>query len=159
MTAIPDRAATTASGPLLRLSLAPDYRRTGRLHGAWWPRSGDLLLEIPVLAAEIDDRWGRVTRVTVNPARWPVIPRRIPVAGRIVHAGWFTAEQDQHVIMLCSYAPRRLNLLVVPPQTDVDDATWLMTEAADPTNARTASELLAAAAGSDAAGPESPFQV
>ncbi|WP_051732405.1 DUF5994 family protein [Kitasatospora phosalacinea] len=126
-------------------------RRGGALDGAWWPRSRDLLLELPSLAAEIDGRWGRITRITVNPAQWPVIPRRIPVTGHTVHAGWYTTEQDEHMIMVCSYAPRRLELLVVPPRTDSADAARLMAEAADPANTRTASELLAADA-ADAAG-------
>ncbi|MFB9366976.1 DUF5994 family protein [Kitasatospora albolonga] len=131
--------------------MAPDGVRAGRLDGAWWPQSRDLLLELPALAAELDKRWGRVTRITVNPAQWPLIPRRIPVAGHTVHAGWFTTEQDEHMIMVCSYAPRRLNLLVVPPQTDAADAARLMAGAADPANTRTASELLGAEAGTTAA--------
>ncbi|MEW1909363.1 DUF5994 family protein [Kitasatospora sp. NPDC085895] len=155
MTAILDPAtAPTAPESPVRLSLAPDGVRAGRLDGAWWPRSRDLLLELPSLAAEIDERWGRITRITVNPAQWPLIPRRIPVAGHTVHAGWFTTEQDEHMIMVCSYAPRRLNLLVVPPQTDAVDAARLMAEAADPASTRTASELLAWAASDGAAEPE-----
>lgn len=33
-------------------------------------------------------------RVTVNPSRWPVIPRKVSVDGRSVNVGWFT-EQDE----------------------------------------------------------------
>lgn len=120
----------------VRLSLAPDGVRPGRLDGAWWPRSRDLLIEIPSLVAELDQRWGRVTRITVNPAQWPEIPRRIPAAGHIIHVGWFTTEQDEHTIMVCSYAPPLLELLIVPPATDVVDAARLMSEAADPGGAR-----------------------
>ncbi|MFD0408927.1 DUF5994 family protein [Kitasatospora sp. NPDC127116] len=144
MTTTLDRATTpTARDSTARLSLTPGGVRPGRLDGAWWPRSRDLLLELPVLAAEIDERWGRITRITVNPAQWPVIPRRIPVAGHTVHAGWFTTEQDQHTVAVFSYAPRRLNLLVVPPETDAVDAARLMAEAADPANTMAASGLLA----------------
>ncbi|MFG3051361.1 DUF5994 family protein [Kitasatospora sp. NPDC048239] len=155
MTTTLDRATTpTATDSTARLSLTPSGVRPGRLDGAWWPRSRDLLLELPALAAEIDGRWGRITRITVNPAQWPVIPRRIAVTGHTVHAGWFTIEQDLHVITVCSYAPRRLNLLVVPPQTDAVEAARLMAEAADPANTRTASELLAAESSAGAAGPD-----
>ena len=155
MTATLDRATTpTTSESPLRLSMAPDGARAGRLDGAWWPRSRDLLRELPSLAAELDERWGRVTRVTVNPEQWPLIPRRIPVAGHTVHAGWFSIEQDEHMIMVCSYTPRRLNLLVVPPQTNAVDAARLMAEAADPANTGTASELLAAETSAGAAEPK-----
>ncbi|WP_282203095.1 DUF5994 family protein [Kitasatospora fiedleri] len=155
MTAMLDRATTpTALESTPRFSLAPQGVRPGRLDGARWPRSRDLLLELPSLAAELDRRWGRVTRITVNPAQWPVIPRRIPVTGHTVHAGWFTVEQDEHLIRVCSYTPRRLDLLVVPPETDPADAARLMAAAADPTGTRTASTLLAASAqpGDDPAG-------
>ncbi|MFD7643971.1 DUF5994 family protein [Kitasatospora sp. NPDC059795] len=148
MTATLDRApAPVALESTARLSLTPSGVQPGRLDGAWWPRSRDLLLELPVLAADIDERWGRITRITVNPARWPVIPRRIPVTGHTVHAGWFTTEQDEHTIAVFSYAPRRLALLVVPPETDAVDAARLMSQAADPANTRTASDLLAATTG------------
>ena len=155
MTVTPGHAPTPAlleSAP--RLSLVPDGVRPGRLDGAWWPRSRDLLLELPSLAAELDEQWGRVTRITVNPAQWPVIPRRIPVTGHTVHAGWFTTEQDEHMIAVYSYTLLRLNLLVVPPATDTVDAVRLMSEATESSNGRTASELLAGKADGVAAVPE-----
>ncbi|MFB8241476.1 DUF5994 family protein [Kitasatospora purpeofusca] len=154
MTTTLDRATTpTTPDPTARLSLAPGGLRHSRLDGAWWPRSRNLLLELPALAADIDERWGRITRITVNPAQWPVIPRRIPVTGHIVHAGWFTTEQDEHTIAVFSYAPRRLNLLVVPPETDAVDAARLMAEAAGPANTSGASDLLAVGTGGGAREP------
>ncbi|WP_231591526.1 DUF5994 family protein, partial [Saccharothrix sp. ST-888] len=66
-------------------------------------------------------RLGRVTRIPVNPAQWPAIPRRVAVAGHTVHVGWFTTEEDPHVIMVFSYAPLQLELLGVPPSTDAVD--------------------------------------
>ncbi|GAA2273735.1 MULTISPECIES: DUF5994 family protein [Kitasatospora] len=155
MTVTLDRATTLRTPKLpVWLSLASGGVRTGRLDGAWWPRSRDLLLELPDLAAELEKRWGRVIRITVNPAQWPAIPRRIPVAGHTVHVGWFTTEQDQHMITVFSYAPRRLDLLVIPPSTEAVDAGRLMYEAADPTSSRTASALLTAGGGDSAAESE-----
>ncbi|MGW6913432.1 DUF5994 family protein [Kitasatospora sp. NPDC054939] len=156
MTTMLDRATTPATpDSTARLSLTPSGARHGPLDGAWWPRSRDLLLELPALAAEIDERWGRITRITLNPAQWPVIPRRIPVAGHTVHAGWFTTEQDQHTIAVFSYAPRRLNLLVVPPETNAVGAARLMAEAASPANTTPASGLVAVETGVGAQRPRS----
>ncbi|ROR43467.1 DUF5994 family protein [Kitasatospora cineracea] len=138
-----DGATLATPEPALRFSLAPDGPRAGRLDGAWWPRSHDLPLELPALAAELDTRWGRVARITVNPAQWLTVPRRIPVAGHTVHVGWFTAVQDRHTISVRSHLPHRLTLLVVPPRTGALAAARLMAEAADPANTSTASELLA----------------
>jgi hypothetical protein len=70
------------------------------LDGAWWPRYRDLKAELPSLTAVFDPLWGRPTRVTVNPVRWPFIPRNVPVAGHAVNVGWFLAEQDEHELLL-----------------------------------------------------------
>lgn len=71
----------------------------------------------PSLTAVLDPLWGRITRVTVNPVHWPVVPRKVSVAGHVVKVGWFLAEQDPHELLLLSYRTGRWNLLVVPPQT------------------------------------------
>ena len=82
-----------------RLSLAPTGSVPALLDGAWWPRSRDLLREIPTLTNALDVCWGRITHVTVNPAHWPVIPRKVPV-------------------ILLSYTVGRLDLLVILPETE-----------------------------------------
>ena len=130
----------------VRLSLAPAGSAPLLLDGAWWPRSRDLTAELPALASVLDPLWGRVTRVTVNPAQWPVVPRKVPVAGHVVKVGWFRFEQDEHELLLLSYHVGRWNLLVVPPQTPPAAAAWLMAAASDPRRIATASSLLADAA-------------
>ncbi|MFJ2700175.1 DUF5994 family protein [Streptomyces rochei] len=126
----------------VRLSLAPAGSAPLLLDGAWWPPSRDLAAELPALAAVLDPLWGRVTRVTVNPAQWPVVPRKVPVAGHAVKVGWFRFEQDEHELLLLSYHVGRWNLLVVPPQMPPAAAAWLMAAASDPRRAATASSLL-----------------
>ncbi|MFE6519384.1 DUF5994 family protein, partial [Streptomyces sp. NPDC057748] len=41
----------------------------------------------------MEEPWGRVTGVTMNPTRWPVVPHTVAVDGRALRVGWFT-EQD-----------------------------------------------------------------
>jgi hypothetical protein len=91
----------------------------------------------------LDGPWGRVTRVTVNPAHWPVVPHKVPVAGRAVHVGWFADEQDPHKLILLSYTVGRLDLLVVPPETDPAVAVRLMAAAAAPGGLLTAGRMMA----------------
>ncbi|MFD5855601.1 DUF5994 family protein [Streptomyces chartreusis] len=134
------------SSSALRLSLAPKGPAPALLDGAWWPRSRDLGTELPSLAAVLDPLWGRITRVTVNPTQWPVVPRKVPVAGHVVKVGWFLAEQDPHELLLLSYRTGRWNLLVVPPQTTLVSAAWLMAAASDPLGTSTASRLMEEAA-------------
>ncbi|MFB6847874.1 DUF5994 family protein [Streptomyces sp. NPDC056373] len=129
-----------------RLSLVPIGSAPALLDGAWWPRSRDLEAELPSLTAVLEPLWGRITRVTVNPTQWPVIPRKVPVAGRVVHVGWFRDQQDPHELLLLSYHVGRWNLLVVPPQTAPDSAAWLMAAASDPRGRSSASRLMEEAA-------------
>ncbi|MGI5373319.1 DUF5994 family protein [Streptomyces sp. CA-251387] len=130
----------------LRLSLVPVGSAPALLDGAWWPRCRDLGAELPSLTAVLDPLWGRITRVTVNPTHWPVVPRKVPVAGHVVKVGWFLAEQDPHELLLLSYRTGRWNLLVVPPQTAPVSAAWLMAAASDPLGRSTASQLTEEAA-------------
>ncbi|MEV1062772.1 DUF5994 family protein [Streptomyces sp. NPDC050263] len=130
----------------LRLSLAPVGPAPALLDGAWWPRSRDLGAELLALTAVLDPLWGRITRVTVSPVHWPVIPRKVPVAGHVVKVGWFLPEQDPNELLLLSYRTGRWNLLVIPPQTPAGSAAWLMAAASDPLGTSTASRLLEEAA-------------
>lgn len=126
----------------LRLSLAPAGPAPALLDGAWWPRSRDLMSELPALTAALESRWGRITRVAVNPTHWPVVPRKVPVTGHVVNVGWFLAEQDPHELLLLSYRRGRWNLLVVPPGTDPVSAAWLMAAASRAQGTSTASRLM-----------------
>ncbi|MFV0133166.1 DUF5994 family protein [Streptomyces sp. HMX87] len=149
MTATISRPTTSEGGPsapAVRLSLAPTGSAPALLDGAWWPRSRDLGAELPALVAVLDPLWGRITRVTVQPTRWPVVPRKVPVAGHVVKVGWFLAEQDPHEVLLLSYHVGRWNLLVVPPQTPPASAEWLMAAAGDPQRTDSGSALMKQAA-------------
>ncbi|GGW60411.1 DUF5994 family protein [Streptomyces xantholiticus] len=145
MTAIIDRMTISGrvASPPARLSLTPAGSVPGLLDGAWWPRSRDLSRELPSLVEVLDACWGRITRVTVNPTHWPVIPRKVAVAGHTVHVGWFTDEQDPHKLILLSYTAGRWDLLVIPPETGEAAAGRLMAAAAAAGGLAAASGLMA----------------
>jgi Family of unknown function (DUF5994) len=103
----------------------------GLLDGAWWPRSRDLSRELPALVEALDPLWGRVTRASVNPRYWLVVPRKVGVRGRVMKVGWFAEEQDPHKILLFSYTSARWDLLVVPPESGAASAERLMAAASD----------------------------
>ncbi|MFH9084565.1 DUF5994 family protein [Streptomyces sp. NPDC017673] len=119
------------AAPAARLALKTDGTSRGLLDGAWWPRSRDLLSELPALTDVLDPLWGRITRIAVNPEHWPVIPRQVPVGGHTVKVGWFTPELDPHKLLLLSYGTGRWDLLVVPPGTGAESAARLMAAASD----------------------------
>lgn len=136
---------TPVAAPPARLTLKPDGPSRGLLDGAWWPRSRDLLRELPALTNVLDTVWGRITHIAVNPEHWPVIPHKVPVNGHVVKTGWFTPEMDPHKLLLLSYGTGRWDLLVIPPETDAESAARLMAAASDYDGpALTASLLLAA---------------
>ncbi|WP_217561118.1 DUF5994 family protein [Streptomyces sp. GbtcB6] len=124
-----------------RLVLVPAGTAPAPIDGAWWPRSRDLTAELPALIEVLDPLWGRITRATVNPTFWPVIPRKVPVHGHVVHVGWFEAEQDPHKLLLF-YTAGRWDLLVVPPETEPVTAARLMAMATDPSRSLTATGLI-----------------
>ncbi|MER5184670.1 DUF5994 family protein [Streptomyces sp. NPDC002896] len=117
--------------PAARLALKTDGTSRGLLDGAWWPRSRDLLSELPALTDVLDSLWGRITRIAVNPKYWPVIPRKVPVDDHIVKVGWFTPEIDPHKLLLLSYGTGRWDLLVIPPESAAASAARLMAAASD----------------------------
>jgi hypothetical protein len=137
--AVEDRASSSLP---LRLMLAPAGTAPSLIDGAWWPRCHDLTTELPALIAVLDPLWGRITRVTVNPTFWPVVPRKVPVHGHVLRVGWFKAEQDPHKLLLLSYTAGRWDLLVIPPETSAATAARLMTAASDPSRSLTASGLI-----------------
>lgn len=144
----PRRESPADSAPIARVALKATGAARGLLDGAWWPRSRDLLSELPALVDVLDPAWARITHIAVNPEHWPVIPRKIPVHGHVVKAGWFTPELDPHKLLLLSYSVGRWDLLVIPPQTDAAAAARLMAAATAGTGPPlTASELIAAEEG------------
>jgi hypothetical protein len=146
----PPRAS--AGTDALRVAIRPPGAPSGLLDGAWWPYSDDLEYELPFLVAALDRDWGRITRITVNPAHWQPLPHEVRVRGHVVKVGWFVTEQDPHKLLLLSYGIGRLDLLVVPPGTSEAAAARLMAAATDPVGSPTASALIAA----ENARPEHP---
>ncbi|MFI6409243.1 DUF5994 family protein [Streptomyces sp. NPDC050548] len=140
--------------PAARLALKSDGAVRGLLDGAWWPRSRDLLSELPALTAVLDPLWGRITRIAVNPTYWPTVPHKVPVAGHIVKVGWFADEIDPHQLLLLSYCIGRWDLLVIPPETGAEAAARLMAAASDPDGPPlTGSALIAADEGPHGVAP------
>lgn len=118
------------SHPVLRLRLAPRAGLPRPIDGAWWPRSYDLLAELPCLLAGLPREWGHVTSVTVNGATWSAAPGRILVSNQVVRLHRNPAASAPHTIVLLAPGQGRWDLLVVPPDTSEQAAEPLMAAAA-----------------------------
>ncbi|RPE42191.1 hypothetical protein EDD90_5299 [Streptomyces sp. Ag109_O5-1] len=119
------------SHPALRLRLAPRSDLTRSIDGAWWPRSYDLLVELPRLLAGLPREWGDITSVTVSGAVWSAAPGRILVSNQVVRLRRALAANAPHTVVLVAPGRGRWDLVVVPPDTTETAAEPLMAAAAD----------------------------
>lgn len=114
--------------PRLELRRDPSVRTI--LDGAWWPRSRTTVTELTNLITTLDDRQVPASRVMLNPQSWDEHPRRISVAGRTVRLGWFTT-QDANLLIVTTGNDRRVDLLVIAPDTPAASAAAAATMATD----------------------------
>ncbi|MET9494731.1 DUF5994 family protein [Streptomyces sp. NPDC006552] len=129
--------------PAVRIALQPSTGR-GPIDGAWWPRSRDLVTELPTLVGVLDPLWGRITRVAVNPLLWPLLPSEVRARDRALKIGWLTPGLDPYNLLLLSQGTRRYDLLVISPGSGEATAGRLMAAACTPDGPyRTASALIA----------------
>jgi hypothetical protein len=125
----------------LRLRLKPADRSGGLVHGAWWPRTDQLLIELPPLLAALAPRVGSVDRVIYDGARWAPQALRMEFRGRsIILEGSSTTSTNTLSVIGKGFG--RLVLLVVPPYTNPTRAYTAVMTASKPDNVSTPDELL-----------------
>ncbi|GAA4456008.1 DUF5994 family protein [Phytohabitans houttuyneae] len=134
-------SSTPPSTPRLRME--PTGARRTLLDGAWWPRSTDPVAELPGLVLAIDKLRGPVTRLVLAAGGWDSHPRRLGVAGRVLRLGYFSSQPVSLLTAICGND--RVDLLVVPPNTDGGTADAAMILAATATNLVHAPHILLAA--------------
>lgn len=149
--------STTDPSRQVRLVLTPKTSLAGLLDGAWWPRSRDLGAELPALVDALEERWGRITRITANPDPWPALPYTVAVHGHDLHVGWFS-EQDRDTMSLFSYSLHRCDLLVVPPEAEPASAARLMAAASVPGNLHDTEAVMSAESAEGGARQEASAQ-
>src|SRR5437763_893887 len=77
----------------LRLRLKPKGPVTGYVDGGWWPRSRDLVAELPELAAVLSVRLGPVQRIAFPMDAWGPTPAgRVEIDGRRVRLEGFRSQ-------------------------------------------------------------------
>lgn len=125
---------------LPRLALEPTMSGDGLFDGAWWPRSHDIVLELPDLITALSLRLGRIRRVALDTAAWEEVPRSVTANGDTVRIGWLATSTG--TITLSRGIHDHRILLVVPPRTAWRTAAAAMAVAATPGNHTPADELL-----------------
>jgi hypothetical protein len=148
-------AATDSPAAVLRLRMAPRLVHANSIDGAWWPRSTDLIAELPPLLAALCTRLGRIRGVLLNQGEWEPVPVDwTPPGNHRVRIGWY-GHQDEHMAVVIGDSVKRVDLLVIPPDADSAKAAAAMALAAAPGNTLTGPQALLAA-GLPAGAPDNP---
>ncbi|WP_432174046.1 DUF5994 family protein [Streptomyces sp. Tue6028] len=112
--------------PLLRLYLAPECTVPRRIDGAWWPRTFDLVAELPPLLSGLPRAWGQIVSVLVNGTAWTEAPGRMLVCSQVVRLRRTTTARAPSTIVLMAPSHGRRDLLVVSPEATEQVAESLM---------------------------------
>ena len=124
----------------LRLRLKPAGRTRGFVQGAWWPRSDQLLTELPPLLAALAPRVGSVDRVIYDETSWAPQSLLIEFMGRgIVLEGSSTASTNTLSVIGDG---GKVVLLVVPAYTNPTRAYTTVMTASRADDVSTPDELM-----------------
>jgi len=94
--------------------MTPRLIHANRIDGAWWPRSTDLIDELPALLHAVAKRIGRIRGVLLNQDEWlPTPVDWTPAGNHRVRIGWY-GHQEPHVAVLIGDSAKRVDLLVIP---------------------------------------------
>jgi Family of unknown function (DUF5994) len=128
-----------------RLVLAPTASSRFMLDGGWWPRSTDPVAELPSLVMAIDAIRGPVTQLALGAVGWDTHPRRLRIADRMLRLGFFSSQASTLLIAQCANGDR-VDLLVVAPTANSEDAEAAMAIAATSGNLMRAQDITASIA-------------
>jgi hypothetical protein len=124
--------------------MAASQVNSDRLDGAWWPHSSDVAIELPPLLNAIGQQFGRTRAVMLNPAAWTASPQWVPWGTRRARIEWYR-HQDPNIAILLGENGVRIDLLVIPLNTESRDALAALNLASTNGNMLTASDTLLAA--------------
>lgn len=100
----------------LRLNLRTSAAPPSRFDGGWWPRSPDLLAELPTLIRVLTTRLGVIRKITYNIDTWGPLARRMVVDDQVIRLEGFPG-QDRYSLRITGVTPGVLCLLVIPSDT------------------------------------------
>jgi hypothetical protein len=128
-----------------RLVIATRPSLRDHLHGAWWPHTTNIDVELGPMLAAVATRFHAVLGATLNRDEWPSVPPAgLPIRAGTTKISWYGLPESNLVVLHCS-AYRRIALLVVPPETPEQLAVSATLIASAPGNTLTAGQTLAKA--------------
>ena len=127
-----------------RLRLKPKALPTGFVDGAWWPHSPDLVTELSDLLAVLSVRVGPIGSVTYRIGEWPTPPAKAVIGGYPIRVSGYR-RQPPNTVEVRGVSGTSIVLVVVPPDTEAEQARGILMAAARPGDASTTAGLLTAA--------------
>ncbi|MFC7305914.1 DUF5994 family protein [Streptomyces monticola] len=115
--------------PAVRLRVMPRAAIPRRIDGIWWPRSRDLMVELPLLLAALPPSWGHIAAASVHAAMWAPAPDHVLIDDQVVRLHQTRGTYGRHTICLLTPGHGRWDLLVAPPESDRVDAELRMASA------------------------------
>ena len=125
-----------------RLVIAPRPSLRDHLHGAWWPHTTNIELELAPMLTAVATRFHAVLGVMFNRDEWSPVPTAgHPIRSGTTKISWYGLLEPHLVVLHCS-SYRRIALLVVPPETPEQLAVSATLIASAPGNVLTANQTL-----------------
>jgi hypothetical protein len=98
-----------------------DWLPSAHIDGAWWPRSTDLVDELPTLLSTLADRLGRIAAVGYDRNGWAQVPPQLDVAGETIELMGFDGAEPASLIVI-GHEGHHLTLRVIHPSTSPETA-------------------------------------
>lgn len=114
-----------------RLQLKPYRSVSEHIDGAWWPRSTNLVGELPDLLASVSERLGPVAMVGYRRNGWQETPPLAEVAGHTIELLGFTSDEPASVILIGEDG-HHLTLHVIRPDAGDEAARKVLEQAGVP---------------------------
>ncbi len=129
-------------GESSRVRLRAESAHVGFVDGGWWPRSRDLPSEmLPLLATLAADGFD-VRRMVYDMSAWDTAPRKLKSGGHVVKLDGFRTGRPNMVGLIDATRGRRLDLVVVPSDTESVAAESALTMAALDGDLHSGSEIV-----------------
>ncbi|EFG76090.1 hypothetical protein HMPREF0591_4007 [Mycobacterium parascrofulaceum ATCC BAA-614] len=114
-----------------RLQLKPYRSVSEHIDGAWWPRTTNLVDELPGLLASVSERLGPVVMVGYRRNGWQETPALVQVGGHTVELLAFTSDEPASVILIGADG-HHLTLHVIRPDAGEEAARQALQRAGAP---------------------------
>jgi hypothetical protein len=106
-------APATGADQEVRLNLGGSTR-PHRFDGTWWPRTRNLVDELPSLIAALRKHGMPVARVAYHLDSWDAAPRRLTIEGQRIRLGGFRYIDPDQLSTTDLYQTVRVDLEVIP---------------------------------------------